>query len=223
MSGAAPPGDYGQGVPPSGLGSRPSRRWWLTAVALLLAAAASFAFGLTGGQRWLPGPLFGGPAPRSSPPVVNPAARSVPVSLSIPAIGLNTPLSELGLNANRTVEVPSNFQEPGWYKFGPSPGQRGSAVILGHVDSYLGPAVFFKLRDLKPGDRVDVMLADHVTAHFEVRQIAMYSKTQFPTLLVYGAHGYSGLQLVTCGGIFDAQTGHYLSNVVVYTSLVTTS
>ncbi len=155
--------------------------------------------------------------------MVSPAARSVPVSLSIPAIGLNTPLSELGLNANHTIEVPSSFQVPGWYKFGPSPGQRGSAVILGHVDSYLGPAVFFKLRDLRPGDRVNVTLADRVIAHFEVRQIATYQKSSFPALQVYGSHGYSGLQLVTCGGIFDSQTGHYLSNVVVYTSLVASS
>ena len=220
MSWAAPPGDYGQGGPPSGVGRRRSGGWWLTALVLFLAAAASFAFGLGGGQRWLPGPLFAGPAPKSSPPVVSLAARSVPVSLSIPAIGVNTPLSELGLNANHTVQVPSDFQEPGWYEYGPTPGQLGSAIILGHVDSYLGPAVFYKLRDLHPGDRVDVTLADRVVTHFEVRQIAMYQKSNFPAFLVYGPHGYSGLQLITCGGIFDTQTGHYLSNVVVYTSLV---
>lgn len=223
MSWAAPSGDYGHGGPPSTLGNRRSGRWWLTAFILFLAAAASFAFGLTGGQRWLPGPLFGGPAPKSSPPAVSPATRSVPVSLSIPAIGLNTSLLELGLNPDHTIQVPGNFTQAGWYEYGPSPGQRGSAVILGHVDSYQGPAVFYKLRDLKPGDRVDVTLADRVITHFEVRQIAEYSKAQFPALLVYGSHGYSGLQLVTCGGVFDSQTGHYLSNVVVYTSLVSAS
>jgi sortase (surface protein transpeptidase) len=192
----------------------------LTAFVLFLAAGASFAFGLAGGQRWLPGPLFAGPAPKSSPAVVSPAARSIPVSLSIPAIRLSTSLLDLGLNPNQTVQVPDDFTQAGWYEYGPSPGQRGSAIILGHVDSYQGPAVFYKLRDLKPGDRVDVTLADRVITHFEVRQIAEYSKAQFPTQLVYGSHGYSGLQLVTCGGIFDSQTGHYLSNVVVYTSLV---
>ena len=133
------------------------------------------------------------------------------------------PLSELGLNPNHTVQVPTNFQEPGWYKFGPSPGQIGSSVILGHVDSYLGPAVFFQLRSLRPGDPVNVTLADGVVTHFVVRQVAMYPKTNFPTLAVYGSHGYSGLQLVTCGGVFDTQTRSYLSNVVVYTSLVSTS
>jgi sortase (surface protein transpeptidase) len=147
----------------------------------------------------------------------------VPLELSIPAIGLAVPLSELGLNPNDTVQVPTSFQEPGWYEYGPSPGQLGSSVILGHVDSYQGPAVFFQLRTLRPGDSVDVTLADGVTAHFVVRQVAMYLKTSFPTQLVYGSRGYSALQLVTCGGLFDSQTGHYLSNIVVYTSLVSVS
>ncbi len=150
-------------------------------------------------------------------------ARSVPLELSIPAIGLTVSLSELGLNSNDTVEVPTNYQQPGWYEYGPSPGQLGSSVILGHVDSYLGPAVFFQLRTLRPGDSVEVTLADGVVTHFVVRQVAMYLKADFPTQLVYGSHGYSALQLVTCGGVFDSQTGHYLSNVVVYTSLVSAS
>jgi sortase (surface protein transpeptidase) len=192
------------------------------AIVLLLAAAASFAFGLRGGQRSLAGPLYTAPS-RTAPPVVAPAARSVPVTLSIPSIGLTVPVSELGLNPNDTIQVPTDFQEPGWYRLGPSPGQRGSAIILGHVDSYQGPAVFFKLRILRPGAHVDVTLADHVITHFEVRQVAEYPKTDFPTDLVYGSHGYSGLQLITCGGVFDSQTGHYLSNIVVYTSLVSTT
>jgi hypothetical protein len=103
---------------------------------------------------------------------------------------------------------------------GPSPGQDGSAVILGHVDSYQGPATFFKLRTLVPGDPVYVTLADGVSAQFKVTFVAQYLKTGFPDQLVYAGHGSSSLQLVTCGGAFDSQTGHYLSNVVVYTSLV---
>jgi sortase (surface protein transpeptidase) len=150
-------------------------------------------------------------------------ARSRPVSLRIPAIGLVVALSELGLNPDGTVEVPSDIQEPGWYRFGPAPGQEGSAVILGHVDSYRGPAVFFQLRTLLPGDRVDVSLADGVALQFEVKSVAMYLKTTFPDTKVYASHGYPGLQLVTCGGAFDDETGHYLSNIVVYTSLVTTA
>ena len=129
-------------------------------------------------------------------------------------------LSTLGLNADGTVQVPTDIQQPGWYRLGPSPGEIGSAVILGHVDSYQGPAVFFKLRSLVAGDIVDVSLADGVTAQFKVTSVATYLKTNFPDQEVYASHGYSALQLVTCGGAFDTQTGHYLSNTVVYTSLV---
>jgi sortase (surface protein transpeptidase) len=96
-------------------------------------------------------------------------------------------------------------------------------VILGHVDSYLGPAVFFRLGALRAGNRVSVTLADHTVAHFVVNTVAMYPKTRFPARQVYGSHDISALQLVTCGGTFDHATGHYLSNVVVYTRLVATT
>ena len=146
-------------------------------------------------------------------------ARSVPVELKVPAISLAVSLSTLGLNADGTVQVPTDIQQPGWYGLGPSPGEIGSAVILGHVDSYHGPAVFFNLRSLVAGDVVDVNLADGVTAEFKVTLVAMYLKANFPDRAVYTSHGFSALQLVTCGGTFDSQTGHYLSNTVVYTSL----
>ena len=93
-------------------------------------------------------------------------------------------------------------------------------MILGHVDSYQGPAVFFKLRSLVAGDMVDVTLADGVTAQFKVTSVAEYLKTNFPDQAVYASQRFSALQLVTCAGAFDTQTGHYLSNIVVYTSLV---
>jgi sortase (surface protein transpeptidase) len=139
--------------------------------------------------------------------------------LRIPAIGLDVPVSEVGLNSDDTIQVPDSFTEPAWYRLGPSPGQAGSAVILGHVDSYRGPAVFFRLRALLPGDLVEVTLANGVIVQFVVRSVAEYLKADFPDRLVYGSHGYSGLQLVTCGGVFNTATRHYLSNVVVYTSL----
>jgi hypothetical protein len=205
---------------------RRSGRWWLVAIVLLLTASAVLARGFQVGPRWLPGPVFTGgapAAPAAAPGRIGAVARSRPLTLSIPAIDLSVPLSELGLNPNDTVQVPDSWTEPGWYRFGPAPGQLGSAVILGHVDSYLGPAVFFRLRTLQPGDRVNVTLADGVITHFVVREVAEYLKADFPTLLVYGPHGYSGLQLVTCGGVFDSQTGHYLSNIVVFTSLVSAS
>ena len=194
--------------------------------ALLLIAAACLAVGLRSHDHPLAGPVGPQrppPAAVTASPLTTPlsvAVHSVPVSLSIPAIGLSVPLSQLGLNADGTVQVPTDVQEPGWFDQGPSPGQLGAAVILGHVDSYQGPGVFFTLRTLLTGDRVNVTLADGIVAHFAVYTVVQYSKTGFPAALVYDPRGYSALQLVTCGGVFDSQTGHYLSNIVVYTSLV---
>lgn len=146
-----------------------------------------------------------------------------PVTLHIPSIDLSAgPLSGLGLNPDDTVEVPTDFARAGWFELGPSPGEIGSAVILGHVDSLRGPAVFFRLRELRPGDRVDVELADGSTARFAVTAVETYPKEQFPARRVYASTGSRDLQLVTCGGEFDRGTGHYLANVVVYTSMVGT-
>jgi sortase (surface protein transpeptidase) len=138
-------------------------------------------------------------------------------------MGVSVPLSQLGLNADKSPQVPTKYQEPGWYKFGPAPGMMGSAVILGHVDDKNGPAVFYELTSLKAGDKVDVSLANGAVAHFAVKDVEKYLKSQFPSQKVYGSHGYRGLQLVTCGGDFDKATGHYLSNVVAFTALVSTT
>lgn len=158
-------------------------------------------------------------APRPAPPSTSTAAMP-PVSLRIPVLGLAVGLSQLGLNRDRTVEVPTDFQRPGWFRLGPSPGQPGSAVILGHVDSYKGPAVFFRLRSLAAGDRVEVGLAGGAVARFAVRAVATYPKASFPARQVYASHGGRSLQLVTCGGQFDYRARSYLSNVVVYAELV---
>ncbi len=99
----------------------------------------------------------------------------------------------------------------------------GSSVILGHVDTFQGPAVFFRLRTLRAGDLVSVTLADGAVATFRVNTVDTFLKSQFPAQLVYGTHGDRALQLVTCGGAFDTATGHYLSNVVVFTTLVTST
>lgn len=145
-----------------------------------------------------------------------------PVALSIPAIKVSTPLAALGLNPDGTVEVPADYDEAGWYRHGPAPGHQGSAVILGHVDSYRGEAVFFRLKLLKPGDQVDVRLGNGATVRFAVTYLATYPREQFPANFVYGDHGISALQLVTCGGDFDRASRSYLSNVVVYTTLLKT-
>ncbi len=191
---------------------------------MLLGGVVLIGLGVRGSDQPLAGPTPSPAAVRAAvatPPVAEPLAapRSVPVSLTIPAIGLAVPLGSLGLNPDGTVQVPEGTAQPGWFRLGPTPGQIGSSVILGHVDSYLGPGVFFQLRTLAAGDQVDVGLADGLTAQFTVNAVAEYSKTDFPAQRVYGSHGSSALQLVTCGGVFDHQTGSYLSNIVVYTSL----
>jgi hypothetical protein len=200
-------------------------RWWVAAALLLVLGAGALALGLRGSDHPLPPPAPSRAALKArvvAPPMVATLAtsRSAPVSLRIPALGLSVNLGPtLGLNFDGTVQVPTGTAQPGWFQPGPSPGQTGSAVILGHVDSYQGPGIFFQLRTLAAGDQVDVTLADGVVTEFTVNTVAMYSKAQFPAQRVYGSHGSSALQLVTCGGVFDHQTGSYLSNIVVYTSL----
>ena len=149
-------------------------------------------------------------------------ARSLPVSVHIPAIGVDSKLLRLGLNADGTVQVPSIRTSAGlaaWYKYSATPGQIGSSVIEGHVDSQQGPAVFFRLGALRRGDAIDVRLADGVTAVFRVTGVREYSKSRFPAKAIYGANGFAALRLITCGGAFDYATGHYLSSTVVFASL----
>jgi sortase family protein len=213
---------------------RRSRRWGLLAAALLLIGSACLIVGLQEHRHPLAGPNRSLGAQKATeatgsrahaatvPATIAPlaTARSTPVELTVPSISLKVSLSTLGLNADGTVQVPTDVQQPGWFRLGPAPGEIGSAVILGHVDSYAGPGVFFKLPSLVAGDDVDVGLADGVTAEFKVTSVATYLKANFPGQTVYGSNGISALQLVTCGGTFDSATGHYLSNIVVYTSLV---
>lgn len=154
-----------------------------------------------------------------APPLTLPA--STPLSVTIPAIAVTSKLTFLNRNPDGTIQVPSRFYEAGWYQQGPTPGQLGPSVILGHVDSYKGPGIFFRLASLKPGDMVNVARLDGTTATFKVNAVNEYDKAQFPSQAIYGDIGYAGLRLITCGGIFDHATGSYLSNIVVFASLVT--
>jgi sortase (surface protein transpeptidase) len=150
--------------------------------------------------------------PQSAEPL--PAAR--PVALSIPLIGVDTSLITLGLTAGGSVQVPATTAVAGWFTGSPRPGAIGSAIILGHIDSYQGPGVFFRLAELRPGDQVYIRRADGTTVMFRVQAVQEYQKDHFPTQAVYGATPDAELRLITCGGAFDAATGHYLSNIVVY-------
>ena len=117
--------------------------------------------------------------------------------------------------------MPVDFGRPGWFRDGPAPGQFGPAVIAGHVDSKNGPGIFYRLGALRPGAIVVVRRADGVPAHFSVDKVERYAKDRFPTVAVYGDTTHrSELRLITCGGSFDARTGHYLDNVVAYAHLV---
>jgi hypothetical protein len=143
----------------------------------------------------------------------------VPVRLEIERIGVSTGLQRLGRAGDGTVEVPNEWDVAGWYADGTRPGDPGSAVILGHVDSKAGPAVFYRLRELRAGDRVEVVRAGGSRARFTVERVEQYDKLRFPTADVYYPTLTPRLRLVTCGGTFDPDTGHYRANVIAFATL----
>ena len=144
-----------------------------------------------------------------------------PVELTIPAIGVKAPIVKLGLNRNGTLQVPKTTTVAGWYTGSPAPGATGSAVIAGHVDSRTGPGIFFWLRKMRVGERIYVRRADGTLAVFTVTAVRIYTKSSFPTAMVYGPVPDAELRLITCGGTFDYARGSYLSNVVVYARMST--
>jgi hypothetical protein len=144
---------------------------------------------------------------------------SPPVSITIPVIGVRGNITHLGLTKSGALQVPSSTTVAGWYTGSPAPGAIGSSIIAGHIDSYLGPGIFYRLNQLRPGDKIYVKQKSGTVAVFTVNAVHEYLKIDFPTLQVYGATPTSQLRVITCGGTFDPQTGHYLSNVVVYATL----
>jgi sortase (surface protein transpeptidase) len=154
-----------------------------------------------------------------APPLPRAGRRvSRPAFLVIPAIDVRTRLIKLGRTPQGTLQVPTSTSVAGWYTASPRPGEIGSAIIAGHIDSLAGPGVFFRLRLLHPGNLVYVRQADGSLAVFRVYAERMYPKPSFPTQKVYGPQPDAELHLITCGGLFDSATGHYMSNVVVYSS-----
>jgi hypothetical protein len=162
-------------------------------------------------------------------PAVTPKRRLVdvidreaapPRSIRIPAIGVRAPVIPLGRGADGTMQTPRDFSVTGWYKPWREPGERGSAVITGHVDSVNGPAVFYRLRDLRRGNIIRVGRADGSVVRFRVEGLERWPKADFPTHRVFGPTRISTLRLVTCSGNFDASTGHYVDNTIVYAARV---
>ncbi|TDC91821.1 class F sortase [Saccharopolyspora aridisoli] len=159
------------------------------------------------------------PTPITREGVALPASN--PVELHIPAIEATSTLVPLGLNADDTVEVPpvETPMQAGWYRFGPTPGQLGPAVILGHVDGGGHDGIFARLHEVEPEDEVIVTRRDGRTATFTVTRVAQVPKTEFPVQEVYGNSNAAELRLITCGGSFDPERDSYRDNIIAYAAL----
>lgn len=166
----------------------------------------------------VPAPTDAAPAPAEGS-VAAPIARSEPVSIEIPVLGVDSTLMDLGLQPNGTMEVPPGAFPAGWYTRAPTPGELGPAIIAGHVNWAGHAGVFARIHELKPGDQIVVRRSDGSTALFRVDEVARYPKHEFPTKAVYGNIDHAGLRLITCGGEFDREAHSYVDNIVVYASL----
>jgi len=157
-------------------------------------------------------------APLSNQAGPVPLAQHVPpVEVAVPAIAVRSALVGLRLNADGTLQVPGDYARAGWYSQGPAPGDAGQpAVIVGHVDSTKGPAIFFRLRQLRAGDAVLIRRADGSAVRFVVYRTTQYPKDNFPAGQVYAPTPDAELRLITCTGTFNRAAGSYLDNFVVY-------
>ena len=219
-------------VPPAGPRprSRPARArrpWPIGALSLALVFVGLFgvAMGLGAATDLDLSRLFTGeernqPPPRAFP-VLDP---SRPERLSIPAINVQAPILDVGLADDGSVDVPplDRHNEAGWFDGGPTPGQFGPALIVGHADTRTGPSVFHALPRLKPGQRIEVQRADRSVAVFEVNSVEKYDKSKLPGRRVYGDYSRPSLRLMTCGGRWLGGRLGYQDNVVVFASLVST-
>jgi hypothetical protein len=193
--------------------------------AAAIALAILIAWGLGAAQRPAPARQAGtlGVLGLATPlPGAIDGRAAAPRRISIPAIGVSAPVVALGLHHDGTLQTPRRWAATGWYKPGPEPGERGPAVIVGHVDSKTGPAVFYRLRELAPGDLIRIRRADaeHSLIRFRVQRVERWPKAEFPARRVYGPTRGAALRLVTCSGSFDRATGHYADNTIVYAARV---
>ncbi|MGY1855586.1 class F sortase [Modestobacter sp. SYSU DS0290] len=202
-------------------GARRSARSRLAALATLVTLGATGCAGGASTSVPVAEPAVTAPsagADGSALPAVLP--ESAPVRVRIPAIGVDSELIDLGLQDDGTMEVPAAGFPAGWFTGAPTPGERGPAVLAGHVDWGGAPGVFADLRDVVPGDEISVLRTDGSTAVFRVREVGQYDKDSFPTAAVYGDLDHAGLRVITCGGTFDQRAGSYRDNTVVFADLV---
>lgn len=157
------------------------------------------------------------PAPSwaNTPAQRTPLVAPHPVRVSIPAIGVDSSIVDIGVDATGELVPPDTADVVGWFTASPSPGDMGPALLAAHVDSRAGPGVFFRLVDLKPGDAVTVERADGTKASFSVVSTTRVAKAAFPTDLVYAPLPAPMLRLITCGGVFDRAAHSYRDNVIV--------
>ena len=144
--------------------------------------------------------------------------RSAPIRVIIPAIGVDSGLVRLGLNRNGTLQVPRNGFPAGWFTGAPTPGEKGPAIIAGHVHWAGRAGVFARLARLERGDTITVTRQDRSTALFRVSRVQQYPKATFPSAAVYGDIDHPGLRLITCGGL-DTVSAKYEANLVVFADL----
>ncbi|MEU6147128.1 class F sortase [Streptomyces sp. NPDC047081] len=161
--------------------------------------------------------------PRRQPPPPHPLPRSRPTRVLVPYIGVDAPVIPLGLDRDHRLTAPpeGDADQVGWYERGPSPGEQGTTVLVGHLDTDSGPAVFAGLHELGPGHLVEVRRADGRTAVYTVDAVRTYEKAHFPNREVYGARSRPELRLITCGGAYHRRTG-YAGNTVVFAYLTRT-
>jgi hypothetical protein len=161
------------------------------------------------------------PAAKPQAPAQQFLPKSVPTHITVASVGIDADIVPVGQDANGSIEMPPLFDwVTGWYNLSPTPGEKGPAIIVGHVDNYKGISVFWHLRDVQPGAIVNVSRTDGSTVKFKVDSLQQFDKSAFPTQEVYGNIDHAGLRLITCGGAFDSSTKDYTQNTVVFASMV---
>ncbi|MEG3628837.1 class F sortase [Streptomyces poriticola] len=171
------------------------------------------------------GPATGDMAAAGRPPVIDlPAAHrpldaALPERLDIPELGIRAPVLARGLDGKGALQAPpyDRAGAVGWYAAGATPGEAGTALLVGHVDTETRPAVFYKISTLEPGETIRVVRDGAGVAEFTVDDIQVLTRDSFDAHQAYGPHrsGRAELRLITCGGSFDKVSNRYTANVVV--------